>query len=280
MQGSAMTRADNTAEGLIGQLSETWAATTVACRSLTAAQWSAPTSCPGWSVKDQVVHMIGTESILAGRVAPDVAVAEAPHVRNDIGRFNERWITARRDVDAPAVLEEFEAITDERLASLQSLDYEAWEAATETPVGPASYRRFMQIRVFDSWVHEMDIKDALYPAAIPSAGAAAEQSLDEVERALGVLIGKRAGAPSGSRVTLSVTGPIKRTIHVAVSDRAAVVDQLDGPSTVILRTDSLTLLRIACGRVSPLAELASQTVSIAGDTALGERIVAHLPFTI
>jgi hypothetical protein len=44
--------------------------------------------------------------------------------------------------------------------------------------------------------------------------------------------------------------------------------------------DSLTLLRLACGRVEPAAELRRGSVVIEGDTTLGERIVNHLPFTI
>lgn len=275
-----MTRADNTAVGLIGQLSETWAATAEVCRPLTPEQWSLPTSCPGWSIKDQVAHLIGTESMLAGRPNPDVPSSEAPHVRNDIGRFNEAWVTARRPVEGPALLDEFVALTAERLATLHGLSEEEWEALTWTPVGQAPYRRFMQIRVFDSWVHEMDIKDATVPPARPSEGPAAEQAVDEVERALGLLVGKRAGAPPGTRVALELTGLVRRDLLVAVNGRAAVVDHFDEPATVSLRMDSLTMLRLACGRVDPVASLQEGQVAVEGDNELGERIVTHLSFTI
>ena len=32
-----------------------------------------------------------------------------------------------------------------------------------TPAGKDTYGRFMQIRVFDCWLHEQDIRDALGP---------------------------------------------------------------------------------------------------------------------
>ena len=63
------------------------------------AEWSAPTPCPGWDVRAQVAHVIGTESMLAGIDAPVVEgdPGEADHVRNDIGAFNERWVAALAD---------------------------------------------------------------------------------------------------------------------------------------------------------------------------------------
>ncbi|MDQ3469610.1 MAG: maleylpyruvate isomerase family mycothiol-dependent enzyme, partial [Actinomycetota bacterium] len=58
--------------------------------------WSTPTALPGWDVKDVAAHVVGTEAMLLGEAVPDVAIdrAERPHVRNDIGDFNERWIVA------------------------------------------------------------------------------------------------------------------------------------------------------------------------------------------
>jgi len=275
-----MTTADNSPTGLIAQLAETWGATAEVCRGLTPAQWRLPTACPGWSVKDQVVHIIGTESMLAGLPTPDVAPSDAPHVRNDIGKFNEAWITARLGASGEEILDELESVTASRLEALRAMPEEAWEEPSWTPVGQAPYRRFMQIRVFDCWAHEMDIKDALDPPAAPSAGQAAEQAVDEVERALGLLIGKRAAAPAGARVTLALTGPVHRDIHVAVNGRASVVDELDSPARVVLRMSSLDLLRLGCGRRDPVVAVRDGDIGIAGDTELGERILAHLPFTI
>ena len=46
--------------------------------------------------------------------------------------------------------------------------------------------------------------------------------------ALGFVVGKRAGAPAGSRVRFELTGPMSRRIDVEVGDRAQVVDAMDG----------------------------------------------------
>src|SRR5262249_31949539 len=149
-------------------------------------------------------------------------------------------------------------------------------APANTPIGPADYRRFMQIRVFDCWVHEQDVRDAI---ARPGheGGAVAEQSVDEIVRALGFIVGKRAAAPEGSSVTFQLTGPVVRTIHVAVDGRAAVVDSLPGAPTATIELGSGLFTRLACGRVDPAEKLAE--VHLAGDTDLGRRVVTSLPFT-
>ena len=45
----------------------------------------------------------------------------------------------------------------------------------------------------------------------------AEQAVDEIVRALGYIVGKKAGAPEGSRVTFELTGPNPVLNPVSVS---------------------------------------------------------------
>ena len=64
--------------------------------SLAPGDWERPTACPGWSVKDNLAHVIGTEAMLAGRPLPEVELGDASHLRNDIARFNEHWVESYR----------------------------------------------------------------------------------------------------------------------------------------------------------------------------------------
>ena len=67
----------------------------------------------------------------------------------------------------------------------------------------------MRIRAFDCWLHEQDIRDAVgRPGG--EEGPAAEAALDEIAAALGYVVGKKAGAPQGSRVRFELTGPAAR----------------------------------------------------------------------
>jgi uncharacterized protein (TIGR03083 family) len=133
----------------------------------------------------------------------------------------------------------------------------------------------MQIRVFDSWVHEQDMRTAVGRPGHGN-GPAAEQAFDEIERALGFIVGKRAGAPDASSITIDLTGPVLRSIHVVVDGRAAVVATLDKPADATIRLGSDTFAALACGRVDP-AEVA---IAIEGDQELGQRVATSLAFTI
>lgn len=245
------------------------------------AQWQAPTPLPGWSVRDVVAHLIGVESMLQGVDTPDadVDVSALEHVRNDIGAMNERWVRGLRQISPAELLERFRAVTADRREALTALSDDDWNAVTMTPAGPDSYGRFMRVRVFDCWMHEHDIRDAIgQPVADAElARPTAELALDEMAASMGFVVGKRGGAPDGARVSIELTGPLGRTINVAVAGRAQVVDDFGGGApTSTIRLDGLLFTRLAGGR-TPLDHGA---VAYGGDEAVGRRIVEHLNYVI
>ena len=275
--------ADSSRDGLVSQLHEVWDALIELGSSIDDDGWVAATPCPGWPVAAQYAHVIGTESMLLGRPNPEVdAPGDAPaHVRNQIGGFNEVWVTALDRNSRPEVLEQFAEVVAARKEALAGMTEEDFAAPSWTPVGQADYRRFMQIRVFDCWVHEQDVRDAVGRPGHES-GPVAEQSIDEIVRAAGFVVGKKAGAPAGSSLRFELTGPLTRTIDVDVPDRARVVEALAGAPTVTVSMSSTAYARLSCGRVAPSDILAGALggVEIVGDEALGRRVVENLTFTI
>jgi uncharacterized protein (TIGR03083 family) len=269
--------ADNSAEGLTSQLDEVWSSLAELGTGLTDTDWGLPTACPGWPVSAHYAHIIGTESTLLGRPSPEVDPGRPAHVRNDIGGFNEVWVAALAGVPRAEVMDRFTEVTGARRQVLAAMDEDNFSEPSWTPVGQADYRRFMQIRVFDCWVHEQDVRTAIdRPGHV--TGPVAEQAVDEVGRALGYIVGKKAAAPAGSSVAFELTGPVSRSLYVVVDGRARLVDRLDAPPTVTVRLGSGAFTRLACGRVDPAAVLGE--VRLSGDTELGERIVTSLPYTI
>lgn len=248
---------------------------------LSEAQWDTATSLPGWNVRDVVAHIVGTESMLQGAATPesDIDVSALEHVRNDIGVLNEHWVRRLRGTSAAELLAEYRAVTDQRRKALSDMAVSDWNAPTSTPAGPDTYGRFMRVRVFDCWIHEHDIRDAVDRPATDAElrGPASAQALDEVAASMGFVVGKLGGAPDGSRVNIELTGPLARTINVAVVGRGHVVEDFgsDDP-TAGLRLDGLGFTRL-CGGRTP-AE--SVEVEYNGDEAVGRRIVAHLNYVI
>jgi uncharacterized protein (TIGR03083 family) len=264
---------------VVAALVAEWAALDELLTPLCPEQWAAPTALPGWSVQDNVAHLVGTECALAGQAPPacDADVRGFPHVRNDIGAANEAWVEALRAEGPARILDRFREITSVRRAHLADLTEAEFDAPSWTPAGQRTYGRFMRIRLFDCWMHDQDIRDALGIQG-NDTGPCAEGALAEIGDALGYLVGKRAGAPDGASVTIELTGPLHTTWHVAVDGRASVVGRLPGSATATVSLPSTLFTRLAGGRV-PVEDHLGE-VGLAGDADLGRRVVLALPFTI
>jgi uncharacterized protein (TIGR03083 family) len=240
-------------------------------------EWRAASPCPGWDVHDVVAHIVGTELAQAGDPPPRELPTswKTAHLHNEIAVANERWVAAFADTPPAELLSTFREITRRRMDSLRTMASDAWDAELPTPAGLDSYGRFMRIRVFDCWMHEQDIRDAVGRAG-HDEGPELDFVLDEISSALGYVVAKKAGAPTGSSVTFDLTGPAGRRIHVLVEARASVVDELDTSATVTLRLPVMLFTRLCGGRTDSTAE----NVEIFGDEALGRRVLANLAYTI
>jgi uncharacterized protein (TIGR03083 family) len=245
------------------------------------------TELPGWRVRDVVAHIIGTELLLKGESVPesDIDVSELDHVHNPIGVMNECWIRQLSGLSAAELREKFQAVTDERRATLTAMSDDEWNTPTMTPAGQDSVGRFMRIRTFDCWMHEQDIREVVARAASDAAlqTPSARLSLDEIETSMAFVVGKRGGAPDGSRVAIELTGPLARTIRVAtkVGDRgrATVVPDFGGAEpTTTIRLDGWQFTRLCGGR--PLGAVRSVGIEYSGDVEVGRRIVEHLGYVI
>ncbi len=264
----------------LGALLEELAAVEALAAGLDAGDWHRPTALPGWNVQANIAHIIGTEEMLAGRAAPepDDDLGALAHIRNDIGKANEAWVVAMAGATPAEVRAQLRATIADRTATLQAMTQEEWDAEGFTPAGMDTFGRFMRIRVFDCWMHEQDVRDAVErPGHLD--GPAVEVALDELVTAMGFVVGKRAGAPDGARVTFALTGDAGRDVHVHVDGRAAVVEEHDEPASVVVTTDVHTFSRLAGGRAR-WESIDQSLVDVDGDVVLGNQILAALNYTI
>ncbi len=270
--------APDTEEPLVRLLEQNWTDLATLGAGLTPTDWSRPTDLPGWNVQDNYAHMLGTECMLEGEPAPaiDVDVSALDHVRNPIGNANEVWVEAHRGRSGPETLAAFNDITERRLATLRAMSAEAWDTEGFTPEGPGPYRKFMEIRVFDCWFHEQDIREALgRPGGLD--GPVADLSAGRIPASLPFIIGKRAGAPDGSTVVIAVDG-VEHA--VVVEGRARRRDTAPASADVRIELDRRTFCRLAGGRWSATDARARGVVAVTGDAALGDQILDHFGYTI
>ena len=264
---------------LVGQLEQVWASMAALADVLDEEEWRLPTECPGWSVQDHLVHITGIEWMLLGRPAPEYELAAYPeHVKNDVGRANERFVDSRRSWAGPEALAEFLEVTADRLTQLRTFTADDFGAASWTPVGPGTVRDLLPFRVFDSWVHEQDMRRAVgRPGDLQ--GPVAEVALERLVGAMPFVVGKKVAPPDGTTVVFSRTAPLAGTTALAVAGgRARALDRAPADPTVQILLDGETFARLACGRLDPAATIASGAVHFHGDAQLGRRVVEEMNF--
>ena len=234
-------------------------------------QWQAQSLCPDWDIRAVVTHLGMMERVMTGWLPP--SVEETPPL-DRIGPYFEEAAALDDKAFAARIADIFAA----RRADLSGLQEHDLDRPSWTPIGPRSYGGFLEIRIFDFWVHERDITT---PLGWPSddAGPRADIALGQVESSIGYIVGKKIGMPDGSSIVFHLTGPIKRDISVAVNGRAKAVDHIADP-TVQLTTDTVTFIQLAAGRIDPQAQIDAGKVSWTGDNELGGRAARNLRFTI
>lgn len=264
-----------------GALAETWEALAEVCRELSTTEWALPTECPGWDVKDQLSHLIGIERSLMGEAAPEWNGPLGPHVKNDFGAMNERWIAVRRPLPGAEVRAEFVEVTRTRLAQLATRSEAEWAVVGFSPVGDVPYAVFMEVRAFDSWVHEQDTRRALdRPGG--SGNRASALSLDRVQGAMPFIVGKQAGCADGTVVRFDVSGPgdDARAFTVAVEGGRAREVGDDVAPTTTLSLSSLDFVRLGCGRATAAQVEAAGGVALSGDAAAGRSVLGAMNFMV
>lgn len=264
---------------LVDMLDAVWISVEDATGGISEDQWKTGTECPGWTVQDNVVHITALEAMSIGKDLPLAELPDdLPHVKNDFGRKNEEWIESRRSWSGADALAEFHTITRERIEGLRALDDAGFGADSWTPQGPGTVRDLLPFRIFDSWVHEQDIRRALgAPGDLDSAAAA--HALGMMAKPMAFVVGKKAGAPDGAVVVFSLRGPLARDLVVAVDGgRASLVDTPTGEPTVTIAMGTETFARLAAGRIDVDATVAAGDVTFTGDAALGRRVVDNMNY--
>jgi uncharacterized protein (TIGR03083 family) len=263
---------------MVELLRREYAAIAALCSTLSKDDWDVATCLPGWTVRDVLSHVIGTEAMLCGEPPPEADITHLGHMRNPIAEANEVWVESMRPWSGPEMLTRFEDVTGRRLSALDAMTQRDFDAPSWTPAGrDETYGRFMRIRHFDCFMHEHDIRLAVGAPPRDTADDV-RSALDEVSTGIGYIVGRRAALPEGTSVRIDLFGSVTWTYLVKVQGRAVIVDSLDQPATVGIELPAMLFLRLAGGRDDRLGN--GGGIRFSGDRALGEQLVANLAFTI
>jgi uncharacterized protein (TIGR03083 family) len=267
----------NSQEATIDAIAGCCARIEAMCTELDEAGWHRPTALPAWDVQDVVAHLGSLEAMLLGRDEPPHEPAATAHVRNQLGALNERMVDRRRSWSGAMVLDEFRETTSLRLEELYALDEAELDRQVPSPTGgTVPQRTFLGFRLWDYFVHELDVAEALRlaPDLDTTAG---RRVLDEMLLLLPRAVAK-GGVPDGGVVTVTLTEPLPRSVTVLLERRRAVATDpaVAGEATLHLRASPTAFLRVAAGRQHPEEAIDHGDVVVDGDRELAEGVLAAL----
>jgi len=240
-------------------------------------QWQAATPCPGWTVADVVSHLVDLEEMLAGAPRPDHEPdwAALPHATGDFGRFTEIGVDYRRGRSREAVVNELRAAIAARRPQLDAVP----DGAEVMGVmgRPITMDRLLRMRIFDSWVHEQDIRAAIgrdggwgtLPATI---------AFQQAAKAIPVVWSRTVRAQPGDVVHVSVTGPeLEADIDADVDEtgRGRPCPPVAHPA-VSLTVSWPDLMRLTNGRIAVDDAALRSRISLTGEPALAEALLPAL----
>jgi uncharacterized protein (TIGR03083 family) len=254
-----------------GSLEECYGAIDSVCARLDGHGWRTQSLCPDWTARDVIAHLGMMECVMTGWLP---AGAEDVPPLDRVRPFQEQ----AAGLDYTAFGSRIAEIFADRRADLDRLTAADLDRPSWTPIGQKTYGQFLEIRIFDFWVHERDITTPL-GWSTDDGGPRAEIALGQVTGSIGYIVGKKVGLPDGTSIVFHLTGPITQDISVVVNGRAKAVEHIVKP-TVELTTDTVTFIQLAAGRIDPQAQLDQGKVQLAGDRELANQAAHNLRFTI
>ena len=242
---------------------------------LAAEEWGKPTVCPGWSVKDVALHLLGVEVGNLSRRRDghslDASIAGWDELVAVINDWNQSWVQASRRI-SPRLLIDVLAFTGAQLCEcFRTLDPYALGGAVSW-VGPEPAPVWLDLarEYTERWHHQQHIRDAVgkpglkqprYFAPVLAAFARA------LPRAFCT-----ASAPENTSVTLTMTGDSGGRWSLLREDGAwrLYVGAPDRPAAEVMIDQDVAWRLFTRGLDQSLAR---EQVTVDGDQVLGLRVL-------
>jgi uncharacterized protein (TIGR03083 family) len=195
--------------------------------SLTPEEWELATVCPGWSVKDIALHLLGDE---VGMISSWRDGFRNPHFADGldistwdgllaaIDRQNVLWVGAMRRMSAPLLIQLLRFTSAEMVATLRTIDPNQLSGPVDW-AGPEPAPAWLQFarEYTEYWIHQQQIRDATGRPGLTDRRRF-HPVLDAFARAIPHAL-RNTAATSGTTVRLVITGEAGGTWTVVHGDR-------------------------------------------------------------
>lgn len=258
--------------------------------SCTPEDFTAPTSCPGWSLQDHIAHVAAVEHYLDGGDNPDLDVSGLEHVQHEFAAWMEQGVEARRGQPGAEIVAELETLLHNRLATLSDPSLQLDSQVRAPMDSTMKLSSLLKLRHQDIWTHEQDIREVLGRIGNLDTPAAAT-FVNGLVRHFARLVADVPMA-DGQTVILESTGPVTARMGVRASNEdgkithhslftgesesgmgQSVHSETDPTTTISMSTEALS--RRAAGR----RETGDTAYSVVGDEELAARVLDAIAFT-
>lgn len=181
---------------------------------LTEDEWSRPTVCAGWSVKDVASHLLGDDisrlsrkrDTFSGAIfVPERDIDFEAQLLDYINLINENWVQATRRVSPRVLCDLLRFAGDETQRYFESLDlFEINEPVSWAGPDPAPVWLDVAREYTERWMHHQHIRDAVDRPGLKERRFFAPV-LDTFVRALPHTF-RDTDAPDGTHVKLVISG--------------------------------------------------------------------------
>jgi uncharacterized protein (TIGR03083 family) len=213
--------------------------------------WSRPTPCGDWDVKDLLGHVSGLQRFFdAGVHLPAPDGWAAPEGTSPLDAFTAEFAAARAGWEPDQVLAELEEARAGHRQRAESVG--DWSAPTQGPLGETTEEGLLRTRAFDLWVHLQDLRMALDAGAdVTDASAGAVLAYEYVIGLVPYVAARRVALPDGSAVRLRLRTPHELDRIVRITDRRGAWEEPSSPGDADVEAAPGALVLLLAGRGDP-----------------------------
>jgi uncharacterized protein (TIGR03083 family) len=240
------------------------------------AAWRRPTGCPGWTVHDVALHLLGDDLGLLSRMRDGVtAFSPGPDepIVPFINRLNAEWVISTRRLSPRVLLDLLRLAGEQTHAHFSSLDpFTLGETVSWAGPEPAPHWLGIAREYTERWVHQQQIREAL-AAPILAEPRLFAPVLATFVRALPHTF-RDVAAPAGTTVSLRIEGDAGGEWSVARSSagRWELFEGLPtGPPDALVKLDQDTAWRLFTKGIG--GRVAERRASIEGHAPLGRNVL-------
>lgn len=249
--------------------------------ALSASDWSHPTACEAWEVRDVVAHMIMASDMFVGNISRGLANDSSPSEgmlpagSSDVAArqvVNAQRAISIRESLGEQLMTSFNAGCDELDRLISGVALEDWEKPCYHPGAIIPVRTYVDLRLAELIVHGWDIRSKLEGSThLPEECLRA--TVDVIsDFIVGVLFNPGSKLKTTVRYRFELTGAVTGKHDIVVGDGKARMKLAETAAPdVTFRCDTETFVLLAYERITLADALADGRIVVEGDRELADQ---------